>query len=102
MSDNRWDAFCWDFDAGVWFEMWRNFSIGDDDADVIEAYFETGEDQSGTIFMGTVQFYGLELKDSNSDWHDWDSSYASDTDMSEQGGYTITTNSTYYDFEVDN
>ena len=99
-SDDLWDSFCWDFDLEEWVTMWANFDSGTDEADGLEALFEVREDQPGTVSMGTIRFYGLELKDDGS-WEDWDDSYEDDTGALEEGGYTLTTNSDYDDFEVD-
>ena len=49
--------------------------------------------------MDSVRFYNLELRD-GTNWHDWDASYADDTRWLQQGGYTITTDSQYDDFYV--
>ena len=73
--------------------------MGDDDAYRIEAFLETAENQPGTVSMDSVRFYELELRDGTT-WHDWDTTYSSDTGKKLQGGYTITTNSRYYDFKV--
>ncbi len=58
--------------------MWYDFDSGSANADGIEAYFETAENQYGTISMGTVRFYGLELRDVTT-WHDWTTMYHNHT-----------------------
>ena len=100
-SDNYWDSFCWNFDSEVWVTTWSNFDSGDDDASALEALFEAYEGQTGTITMGTVNFYGLELVDTTT-WHDWTTAYSSDTQKLQEGGYTVATNSAYYNFNVNN
>jgi hypothetical protein len=75
--------------------------LHDDEADALEAYFETWEDQIGTIGMGTVNFYELELRDATT-WHDWTTTYSTDTYELEEGGYSVTVNTNYDDFDVDN
>jgi hypothetical protein len=57
------------------------------------------DEQTGTISMGNVRFYNLELKDATT-WHDWTMTYSSDTAKVQQGGYTVTTITPYYDFHV--
>ena len=98
-ADNNWDSFCWNFDTEEWVMMWHDFDSGDDDADRLEAYFEVDDDQSGTISMGNVRFYNLELRDATT-WQDWTTTYSSDTAKVQEGGYTVTTTSRYYDFYV--
>ncbi len=100
-DDGYWDSFCWNFDEEEWVEMWWDFDSGSADADRLEALYETSENQFGTISMGTVRFYGLELRDATT-WHDWTTTYSSDTRRFQQGGYSVTTNSRYHDFEVEN
>ena len=99
--DQRWDSYCYDYDDNEWITMWSNADLGDDDADVLEAYFEVREDRSGTIPMDSVTFYDLELRGGVA-WDQWDDDYDSDTEINEEGGYTVTTNSEYYDFDVNN
>ncbi len=77
--------------------MWRDADLGDDDADRLEAYLEVSA--AGTVPVGSVNFYGLELRDGTT-WHDWDTTYSSDTRYLQQGGYTIDTISRYDDFIV--
>ena len=99
-SENKWDAHCYNFDIEEWHSMWLDYPLGN--ADTLEALFETNEEQSGTISMGTVRFYGLELYD-GSDWPDWeDEHYGDDTHLLDEGGYSVTVNSSYEDYEVDN
>ena len=99
-SDDNWYSFCWNFDHGNWVTMWSASDLGDDHAHFLEAFFETSEDQAGTISMGTVNFYGLELKSNN--WTDWTATYDDDTTKKEEGAYTVTTNTSFHDFDVDN
>ena len=56
-------------------------------------------DQSGTISMGNVRFYNLDLRDATT-WHDWTNAYSSDTAKLQEGGYTVTTTSRFHDFYV--
>jgi hypothetical protein len=98
-ADGRWDSHCWDFSMNRWRTMWHDADLGDDDAHRLEAYLEVSTDQPGTIPVGSVRFYALELRDSRS-WHDWDTTYSDDTGYLQQDGYTIVTNSRYDDFYV--
>ena len=100
-ADNYWDSFCWNFGTDNWVTMWSDFDSGDDEADGLEAFFEVHENQSGTIPMGTVNFFGLELRDAST-WHDWTTAYIHDTGKFEEGGYIVTPKSRFYDFDVDN
>lgn len=97
--DQNWDAYCYNYDSDEWVGIWTNAGLGDDDADFLEAFVEFREDRSGTIPMDSVNFYDLELRGGVA-WDEWDDNYEADTRKLQQGGYTVTTNSEYYDFDV--
>ncbi len=104
MFDNLWDARCYSSLYKKWVTIWHNKDLGDDDADWVEALFEVREKSNriGTISMDTVHFKFVQLRAEHKyAWRRWSTNYSSHTHLVEDGGYGVTTNAKYYDFEVD-
>ncbi len=96
-----WRSWCWNFGTSTWVEM-RSTSWSDDDASVVESMTEVAENEPGTINIGgTITHYALDLRLGNTSWFDWDTSFSVATHSREEGGYNLTTNTSYYDFSVD-